>query len=146
MKDMWVGYNVGRTMGLLMGHGAWQIDRPSNGSIWNSYSFQPVGPWMGYAFTDLGAEGCCCSLNALLDTEMARALPILLQGMEYKDFPVLYNQYFGCWWFCDTKSQGIRSHDTDQSLPEYTVSATMGHFAKEVNPSLAKPPLKWRFS
>ena len=29
-------------------------------------SFQPVGPWMGYSFTDLGAEGCCRSLNALL--------------------------------------------------------------------------------
>ena len=27
-------------------------------------SFQPVGPWMGYLFTDLGAEGCCRSLNA----------------------------------------------------------------------------------
>ena len=41
-------------------------DRPSNGSIWNSYSFQPIGPWMGYSFTDLGAEGCCRFLNALL--------------------------------------------------------------------------------
>ena len=29
-------------------------------------SFQSVGPWMGYSFTDLGAEGCCRSLNALL--------------------------------------------------------------------------------
>ena len=28
-------------------------------------SFQLVGPWMGYSFTDLGAEGCC-SLNTLL--------------------------------------------------------------------------------
>ena len=47
-------------------HGAWQLDQPSNGSMWNSYSFQPVGQWMGYSFTDLGAEGCCRSLNALL--------------------------------------------------------------------------------
>ena len=47
-------------------HGAWQIDQPSNGSVWNFYSFQPVGQWMGYSFTDLGAEGCCRSLNALL--------------------------------------------------------------------------------
>ena len=46
-------------------HGAWQLDQPSNGSMWNSYSFQPVGQWMGYSFTDLGAEGCCRSLNAL---------------------------------------------------------------------------------
>ena len=46
-------------------HGAWQIDQPSNGSVWNFYSFQPVGQWMGYSFTDLGAEGCCRSLNAL---------------------------------------------------------------------------------
>ena len=29
------------------------------------YSFQPVGPWMGYSFTDLGAERWCRSLNAL---------------------------------------------------------------------------------
>ena len=34
--------------------------------MWNSYSFQPVGQWMGYLFTELGAEGCCHSLNALL--------------------------------------------------------------------------------
>ena len=27
---------------------------------------EPVGQWMGYSFTDLGAEGCCRSLNALL--------------------------------------------------------------------------------
>ena len=27
---------------------------------------QPVGQWMSYSFTDLGAEGCCRSLNALL--------------------------------------------------------------------------------
>ena len=66
MKGMWVGYDVGCTMGLTLGHGAWQIDWPSNGSMWNSYSFQPVGQWMGYSFTDQGAEGCCCSLNALL--------------------------------------------------------------------------------
>ena len=42
-----------------------QKDQPSNGSMGNSYSFQPIGPWMGYSFTDLGAEGCCRSLNAL---------------------------------------------------------------------------------
>ena len=64
---MWVGYDVGCTMGLTLGHSAWQIDWPSNGSTWNSYSFQPVGQWMGYSFTELGAEGCCRSLNALLD-------------------------------------------------------------------------------
>ena len=66
MKGMWVGYDVGCTMGLACGHGAWQIDRQSSGSMWNSYSFQPVGQWMSYSFTDLGAEGCCRSLNALL--------------------------------------------------------------------------------
>ena len=59
-------YNVGCTMGLLLGHSAWQIHWPSNGSMWNSYSFQPVGPSMGSSFSDLRAEGCCRSLNALL--------------------------------------------------------------------------------
>ena len=65
MKGMCFGYHVGCTMGLTCGQGAWQIDRQSNGSMWNSYSFQPVGQWMSYSFTDLGAEGCCRSLNAL---------------------------------------------------------------------------------
>ena len=55
-----------QSKGLTLGHGAWQKDRPSNGSMCNSYSFQPVGPWMGYSFTDLGAEGCYRSLKALL--------------------------------------------------------------------------------
>ena len=58
MKGMWVVYDVGCTIGLTLGHGAWQIDRPSNGSMRNSYSLQPVGQWMGYSFTDHGAEGC----------------------------------------------------------------------------------------
>ena len=66
MKEMWVGYNVGCTVGLLLGHSAQQIHWPSNGSVWNSDSFQPVVPWMGYSFTDLGAEGCCRSVNTLL--------------------------------------------------------------------------------
>ena len=61
-------------MGLTLGHGAWQIDQPSNGLMWNSYSFQPVGQWMGYSFTDLGAEGCCCSLNALFYITLASSV------------------------------------------------------------------------
>ena len=51
-------------MGLILGHGAWQIDQPSDGSILNSYSFQPVGQRMGYSIADLRTEGCCRSLNA----------------------------------------------------------------------------------
>ena len=54
----------------FLGHSAWQIQWPSNGSMCNSYSFQPVGPWMGYSFTDLGAEGCCRSLNTLFKIRM----------------------------------------------------------------------------
>ena len=54
MKGMWVGYDFGCTIALTLDHSAWQIDWPSNGSMWNSYSFQPVGPWMGYSFTDRG--------------------------------------------------------------------------------------------
>ena len=52
-------------LGLLLGLSAWQIHQPSNGSMWNSYSFQPVDSWMGYSFTDHEAEGCSLSLNAL---------------------------------------------------------------------------------
>ena len=70
MKGLSVRYDVGCTMGLTLGHGAWQIDRPSNGSMWNSYSFQPVGQGMGYSFSDLVAEGCCRSLNALLNLDL----------------------------------------------------------------------------
>ena len=66
IKKISVGYNVGHTMCLLLGHSTWQIHWPSNGSVWNGYSFQPVGPWMGCPFTDIGAEGYCHSLNALL--------------------------------------------------------------------------------
>ena len=44
IKEIWVGYNVGCTMGLLLGHSALQIDRPSNGSMWNSDCFQSVSP------------------------------------------------------------------------------------------------------
>ena len=47
-------------------HSAWQIHWPSKGSMWNCYSFQLVGPWMGYSLTDRGAEVCCRSLNDLL--------------------------------------------------------------------------------
>ena len=57
MKGMWVGYDVGCTMVLTLGRGAWQINRPSNESMWNCYSFQPVAQWMGYSFTDLGLRG-----------------------------------------------------------------------------------------
>ena len=86
---MWVGYNVVCTMGLFLGHSAWQKDRSSNVSMWNSYNFQPIGPWMGNSFTDLGAEGCCHSLNALLWPLLAKielicqqpAMP-LLNGVQ----------------------------------------------------------------
>ena len=83
MKGMWVGYDVGCTMGLTCGHGAWQIDRQSNGSMWNSYSFQPVGQWMSYSFTDLGAEGCCRSLNALLKWPCSANCGMVLSTLKY---------------------------------------------------------------
>ena len=82
MKGMWVAYDVECTMGLTLGHGAWQIDLPSNGSMWNSYSFQPVGQWMGYSFTDLGAEGCCRSLNALFQDDVKLWICVLFQWLE----------------------------------------------------------------
>ena len=51
---------------FFFGHSAWQIYWASNGSMRNCYSFKHVGPWMSCPFTDLGAEGCCNFLNALL--------------------------------------------------------------------------------
>ena len=57
MKGMWVGYDVGCTKVLTLGHGAWQISRPSNRSLWNCYSFQAGAQWIGYSFTDLGLRG-----------------------------------------------------------------------------------------
>ena len=82
MKRMWVGYDVGCTMGLTLDHGAWQIDWPSSGSTWKSYSFQPVGQWMGYSFTDLGAEGCCRSLNALFKMSLKNTLVKILPHLQ----------------------------------------------------------------
>ena len=35
LKEMWVGYFVRCTVGLLLGHSAWQIHWPSNGLMWN---------------------------------------------------------------------------------------------------------------
>ena len=91
MKGMWVRYDVGCTMGLTLGHGACHIDRPIDGSMWNSYSFQPVGLWMGFSFTDLGAEGYCRSLNALLQYLgiCATSLQIYFRKADIKIFQML---------------------------------------------------------
>ena len=87
-------------------HGAWQIDQPSNGSVWNFYSFQPVGQWMGYSFTDLGAEGCCRSLNALLT--------MFPSSFHHEIFRSYYQ--WQKWFPCkrsrsEVKGQGHRGHD-----------------------------------
>ena len=39
MKEMRVSYNVWCTMGFVVGQ---KIHWPSNGSVWNSHSFQPI--------------------------------------------------------------------------------------------------------
>ena len=72
--------------GLALGYSAWQIDRPSNGSVWKYYSFQPVGLWMGYSFTDLGAEGCC-SLNAMFNnvTHLVPSVSLVLFSLYIND-------------------------------------------------------------
>ena len=52
----------------FLGGGARPVRPPLNPplTVHGKYiSFQPAGPWMGYPFTDLGAEGCRRSLNAL---------------------------------------------------------------------------------
>ena len=100
MKGMWVGYDVGCTMGLTLGHGGWQIDQPSNGSMWNSYNFQPVGQWMGYWFTDLGAEGCCRSLNVLFN------LACLAVWASGEGVALL-----GAWTSADTVLTQFRTHE-----------------------------------
>ena len=48
-----------------MGYSTYQIHWPSNGLMQNYYTFQSVGPLMDCPFSDLWAEGCCHSLNAL---------------------------------------------------------------------------------
>ena len=111
MKGMWVGYDVGCTMGLTCGHGAWQIDRQSSGSMWNSYSFQPVGQWMSYSFTDLAAEGCCRSLNALFDMISTNSID-LLSFWSYK--------------------HGIKWKKTLDWLTSYIISSNLVHPALHV--------------
>ena len=81
-------------MGTTLGRGAWQIDRPSNRSMWNFYSFQPVGQWMGYFFTDLGAEGCCCSLNALFVPDFVFGLHRCLNTGLTMQNHVVFNSIF----------------------------------------------------
>ena len=90
-------------MGLLLGHGAWQIDLPSDGSMWNSCSFQPIGPWIGYSFTDLGAEGCCRSLNALfINVSFCRQFSEVVQSMSSQvlwGWSVVWRENCRCpWW------------------------------------------------
>ena len=81
-------------MGSALDQGAWQIDRPSDGLIWNSYSFQPVGQGMGYSFTDLGAEGCCCSLNALFRPDFVFGLHRCLNTGLTTQNHVVFNRIF----------------------------------------------------
>ena len=78
MKQIWVGYNVEHTVGLLLGHSAWQTDRPSNASMWNSYSFHPFCPGMGYSFTDLGAVLSFSERLVLLPVRHSRLSPTAL--------------------------------------------------------------------
>ena len=58
-------------------------------------SLQPVGPWMGCPYTDLGAEGCCCSLNALLHQDIL-ILELCNRNHlhKYRDNSAQYN-----WWW-----------------------------------------------
>ena len=120
MKEMWVGYNVRCTMGLLLGHSAWQIDRPSNGSMWNSYSFQPIDPWMGYPFTDLGAEGCCRSLNALFLVPALLKYDRKCKGPFYSVYSIKWSLMMSLW----RKSQGISSLGIHLVIPELSVLST----------------------
>ena len=69
MKGMWVGYDVGCTMVLILGRGARQINRPStcNGSMWivKLLQFPACCPVNGLFVHWSRAEGRCRSLNAL---------------------------------------------------------------------------------
>ena len=55
-------------MGVTLGHGAWQIDRPSNGSI-TQCETRTVSNLLAHEWAcrslHQGAEGCCGYLNAL---------------------------------------------------------------------------------
>ena len=68
---MWCWMHNGIDMGR-----AWQIHRPNNGSMWNSYSFSLLP---NESFTDLGAEGCCRTLNTLLKLLSAHFSRLLFQ-------------------------------------------------------------------
>ena len=77
MKEMWVGYNVGCTMGFLLGHSAWQIDqfptcRPMNGLFvhwsrgWGVSSFSErlvQNYWSTFSCT---SDSCLTGVTAVL--------------------------------------------------------------------------------
>ena len=117
------------TMRLTLGHGAWQIDQPSNGSMWNSYSFQPVGQWI-YSFTDLGAEGCCRFFNALFYSQsegqnraVCHTLAVVWQAMPWR-FVWMYQQMHAlAMW--QSKEQQI--HPELQLLVEYLGARRLQH-------------------
>ena len=98
MKVMRVGYDVGCTIGLTLGHGAWQTDRPSNGSMWNSYSFQPVGQWMGYSFTDFRGWGVLSFTERLVQAIVTKFFANVGLNMLINISPRFYHigkKYFG---------------------------------------------------
>ena len=81
------GHILGMGRSIDMGWKRCELDTMLDAQLTSSWptvhgkqiSFQSVGPWMSYSFTDLGAEGCCRSLNALLYILLSKAftLPVL---------------------------------------------------------------------
>ena len=114
--------DVGCTMGLTLGHGAWQVDQPSNGSMWNSYSFQPVGQWMGYSFTawwrhqmeTFSALLAVCAGNSPVPGEFHTQRPVTRSFGVFFDLRLnkrLSKQSWG-WWF-ETLSRSLWRHRND---------------------------------
>ena len=63
-------------------------------------------------------------------TQVVEILPQVRQGL-----PILHNQYHGCWWPGDARSQGISNHDIynvelDHFGP-HTLTVKIGRFVKK---------------
>ena len=115
-------------------------------------SFQPVGQWMGYLFTDLGAKGCCRSLNASflflryfwypMNTENGMCILEFRSLYEYTiyNFAVSWkNSFISLWGPLNHTPHNMMKSST-KILTVFTCSALFGN---DSNKMMVATPTQW---